>query len=149
MSARRLADHLGQDQGLARFSEHSIRLLKLQRLYEAAMPAALALQGRVANFRLGKVVIYAENGAVAAKIRQLTPRIADFFLKEGVQVSEILVKVQPDSDSRAALPRSPGAGIGPGTRQNLALLTESLPTDSPLRAALERFLAHARIKEQQ
>src|SRR5450759_612084 len=95
MASRNIADFLNADSKLARLSAHAGRLLKLQRIFERAAPAALAQHGRVANMKLGKVVIHAANSAIAAKIRQLTPRLTESFRQSGVDVNEIQVKVQP------------------------------------------------------
>ena len=141
-----IADFLDADTNLARLSAHAGRLLKLQRIYERAAPAALALHGRVANMKLGKVVIHAANSAVAAKIRQLTPRLTESFRQAGVDVNEIQVKVQPGAAPAAVKKHSPPADIGLATKQGLTSLAESLPAGSPLKAALERFTERALVR---
>lgn len=95
MGARSLSTLLDTDDGISRLSAHASSLLQLQRAFEKAVPAALARFGRVANLKQGRIVIHAENGAIAAKIMQVAPRLADVFLKAGAQVSEVQVKVQP------------------------------------------------------
>jgi hypothetical protein len=56
---------------------------------------------RVANFRLGKLLIHAENGAVAAKIRQFGPRLASDLSNKEVKVTQIEVRVQARNRSSA------------------------------------------------
>lgn len=146
MAARNIADFLDTDSNLARLSAHAGRLLKLQRIFERAAPATLAQHGRVANMKLGKVIIHATNSAVAAKIRQLTPRLTESFRQSGVDVNEIQVKVQPGTVTNAAPKQGSPADIGLETKQGLTLLAQSLPQESPLRAALERFAERARIR---
>jgi hypothetical protein len=146
MASRNIADYLNTDSKLARISAHAGRLLKLQRIFERAAPAALAQHGRVANMKLGKVVIHAANSAIAAKIRQLTPRLTESFRQSGVDVNEILVKVQPGAAvSPVKKPDSP-ADIGIAAKQGLTSLAQKLPSDSPLKAALERFAERARVR---
>ena len=146
MASRNIADFLNADSNLTRLSAHAGRLLKLQRIFERAAPAALAQHGRVANMKLGKVVIHAANSAIAAKIRQLTPRLTESFRQSGVDVNEIQVKVQPGADvSPSKSPDSP-ADIGIAAKQGLTSLAQKLPQESPLRAALERFAERARIR---
>ena len=140
-----IADFLDADTNLARLSAHAGRLLKLQRIFERAAPAALAQHGRVANMKLGKVVIHAANSAVAAKIRQLTPRLTESFRQSGVDVNEIQVKVQPGSAPAPVAKHSSPAEIGLAAKQGLTSLAQSLPSDSPLKAALERFTERAHI----
>jgi hypothetical protein len=58
------------------------------------LPAGLSQSSEVTNFRLGVVVISADNSAAAAKIKQLAPRLSALFLEKGWQVSAIQVRVQ-------------------------------------------------------
>lgn len=141
--ARQLAQYLESDSSLAQFSAHAQKLLKLQYIFERAVPATLARYGRVANLRLGKVVIHAASGAVAAKIRQLAPRLADIFRQSGVQVNEIHIKVQPDPLAQRDQLRSVAVDLGAQAQASLETLRASLPADSPLATALRDFLARA------
>jgi hypothetical protein len=147
MASRNIADFLSSNSHLLRLSAHAGKLLKLQRIFERAAPAALVPHGRVANMKLGKVVIHAANSAVAAKIRQLTPRLTESFRQSGVDVNEIQVKVQPGSARMPVRKKESPADIGSATKQGLTSLAQNLPADSPLRAALERFTERARLRE--
>ena len=146
MSARSLADFLNADTGMARLSAQAERLLKLQRIYEQAMPPALMRHGRVANVKPGKIVIHAQNGAVAAKIRQLAPRIAEVFRQAGVDLNEIQVKVQPTPPDEVIAQKATRSGIGDKAKQGLTSLSGRLPSGSPLKEALDRFVKQARIR---
>lgn len=138
--AKSLQDYLVSGDGMARLSAHASRLLQFQRLLEVALPEALRPYARVANFRLGKILIHANNGAIAAKIRQLGPRIIGELSTQAAEVTQIEVRVQAPVSS-APLPRHERPVL-PGTeqKQGLALLTQSLPQESNLRMALERLL---------
>jgi len=140
MTSRSLQEHLVSGDHLARLASHAQRLLQFQRSLEAALPAALAAHTRVANFRLGKLFIHATNGAVAAKVRQLGPRIASELSNKGVKVTQIEVRVQAGipypptkKHERPALP-------GIWQKQGLTALARNLPAASPLKAALDRLL---------
>lgn len=95
MRARLLDDHLKTDESMARLALHASRLQKLQKVLEKIAPSLLARSCRVANFKLGVLVIHAENGAVAAKLRQMAPSMSAAFQSEGEQVAEIRIKVHP------------------------------------------------------
>jgi hypothetical protein len=117
MAARSLDAYLNSAGGLARLSAHAGRLVKLQRVFEKIAPSYLAASSRVANFKLGKVVIHADSGAVAAKLRQMLPSLLDEFSLEGAEVTEIQVKVQPTmlrcnikTKGVRPLPSAPGQG---------------------------------------
>lgn len=144
MAARSLDAYLNSADGLARLSAHAGRLVKLQRVFEKIAPPYLATSCRVANYKLGKVVIHAESGAVAAKLRQMIPSLVSEFSLEGSEVTEIQVKVQP---SHAAPQHNklilPGV-VGASAKSDLHRLAEQLPEDSPLKAALERLVKHSR-----
>lgn len=145
MAARSIDAYLNSAGGLARFSAHAGRLVKLQRIYEEIAPSYLAASSRVANFKLGKVVIHADSGAVAAKLRQMLPSLADEFSLKGAEITEIQVKVQP---SHAALQHKKGGhsstSVGASAKSGLKSLADELPEDSPLKTALERLVKRSR-----
>jgi len=144
MQARSIETCLDADGHIARLTAHAGRLLKLQRIFEQATPAALRHQGRVANLRLGKVVIHATNGAVAAKLKQLAPRLLDLFLNEVPQATEVQVKVQPGIPDSTEPKKTAPANISAHGKESLTSLASRLPEDSPLRSALGRLLEKAK-----
>lgn len=86
---------LEQDNSGGGLMAHARLLLKLSRRFEAIAPAPFRHAARVANYRSGKIVIHAENGAVAAKIRQMSQRLCDELSKGGTECNALEVKVQP------------------------------------------------------
>jgi hypothetical protein len=125
---------------MARLAAHAQRLLQFQRLLEVALPEALRPHARVANFRLGKLLIHAANGAVAAKVRQLGPRLASDLSNKEAKVTQIEVRVQARNPTPARqIHKRPSL---PGTKQKQGLtdLVQDLPRESPLKQALERLL---------
>jgi hypothetical protein len=139
MQARSLEDCLKADDGIARLSGHAARLLRLQRAFEAAVPRTLARSTRVANFKLGKLVVHADNAAAAAKLRQIVPTLVDVFRHEAAEVTGIEIKVQPRHDRRMPFPAEARLPLGTQAKQGLTSLAGRLPADSPLRAALQRL----------
>ena len=120
---------------------HNARRLKdLQQLLFAAVPPALAGASRVSNLKSGFLVISADNAAVAAKLRQMTPRLLLHLRKSGIEVTGIRVDVQvkahkikaEDTVTRRALPAD--------AIQEISSLAERLPP-SPLKSALTRLAA--------
>jgi len=136
--ARSLEDCLKADAGLARFSNHAARLTRLQRYFESVTP--LARQSRVANLKLGRILIYAATNAVAAKLRQIEPRLVRVFQAEAAEVTGIEIRVQPGRQNRPT-PMPARAGIiGAQQKQGLTSLADRLPSESPLKAALRRLV---------
>jgi hypothetical protein len=140
MQARSLEDCLKADGGMARLSGHAARLLRLQRAFEAAVPRPLARSTRVANFKLGKLVVHADNAAAAAKIRQIVPTLVDVFRNEAAEVTGIEIKVQPRHDRRMPAAADQRPPLGTQAKQGLTSLAGRLPADSPLREALQRLV---------
>lgn len=126
---------------VARLTAHAGRLLQLQRQLELALPRQLTKLVRVANYRLGKLVIHAANGAVAAKVRQIVPGLVEKYRQNGAEVNEIEIKVQPANPMTLKVSTKAPALIGDKAKQGLTDLAEKLPPDAPLRLALERLTA--------
>lgn len=140
-----LEHYLDNDAAAGRVMAHARLLLKLTRRFEAVAPVAVAHAARVANYKSGKIVIHADNGAVAAKIRQMSQRLCDELSKGGAQCSDIEVKVQPrqiPSQSTASV-QKPLSAKACGV---LRSTSENLPK-GPLRDALETLLSSAARQE--
>ncbi|HRE16712.1 MAG TPA: hypothetical protein PLW86_06520, partial [Rhodocyclaceae bacterium] len=104
--------------------------------------AGLGHVSRVANFKQGKVVIHADHGAAAAKLRQFAQSLRDGFLKDGLECKGIEIKVQPleiPDQSMASTQKPLSAKAG----EALTATASHLPKDSPLRTALEHLLDRA------
>lgn len=138
-----LKDHLAASDAFARLANQADRLRQLQILLDAALPTHLAPGAHVANLKRGKLVIHADSGAVAVKLRQLAPRLAEGFVQQGQEVSGIEVRVQPGgrhwSPSRKKQPKT----LGIQSKRSLTSLAEGLAAGSPLKRALERLLKSA------
>lgn len=140
MTSRSLQEYLVSGDHLARLASHAQRLLQFQHSLKAALPAALVPYVRVANFRLGKLFVHAANGAVAAKVRQLGPRIASELSIKGVKITQIEVRVQAGiPEFRQEKHRRPSLP-GSQQKQGLTLLAQGMPAESPLKQALDRLL---------
>lgn len=143
-SSRSLDTYLKSATDLERLAAHAEKLRQLQHIYAQIAPAYLASTSQVANFKLGKVVIHAANGAVAAKLKQLEPSLRGEFYANGVEVTEISIKVQGGLPGRVAdRPPAERAISSAGSKQ-IETLAGQLPADSPLRAALQRLLDQSR-----
>lgn len=140
-TARSLEDCLMADAGLARLTDHAQHLLRLQRLFQAATP--LARQARIANLRLGKILIHAANGAVAAKLRQMEPRLTGIFFSEAREVTGIEVRVQPRAKTHLPVRPSDRAPPGDSQKQALTRFADSLRPDSPLKTALVKLVGRS------
>jgi len=134
-----LADHLGGSEAFARIALQAQRLRQLQTLLDASLPADLAPGAHIANLRRGKVVIHADSGGVAVKLRQLSARLTGQFLQISQEITGIEVRVQPRRRRPAARGRR-ARSLTASARASLATLAAGLTEGSPLRHALENLL---------
>ena len=67
--------YLNRDAAAGKVMSHARLLLKLSRRFAAIAPVGMRSAARVANYKSGVVVIHADNGAVAAKLRQMSRRL--------------------------------------------------------------------------
>lgn len=138
-----LENYLEAAEGAGKVLAHARLLIKLARLYQGIAPAHLGQASSVANYKAGVVVIHAVSGAVASKLRQMAPTLADAFAKKGIECSAVQVKVQA-REIHGQPASSTQKPLSARTGRELRGLSGSLPA-SPLRSALENLLARAAI----
>ncbi len=138
--AKSLQEHLTATEGLARLAAHAERLMAFDRSLKTVLPPPLASHTRVANFKLGKLFIHTDNSAVAAKVRQLGPRIALALSASTVKVAEIGVSVHPLPVALTLLAHQRPSMPGNKQTAGLTSLAQSLPENSALKRAVERLL---------
>ena len=133
--------YLDDDAAIGRVMAHARLLQKLSRRFEAVAPSGLRHAARVANYKSGKIVIHADNGAVAAKIRQMSQRLCDELSKGGAECNALEVNVQPRQNpyQTRTSTQKPLSDKAFGMLQSTA---ENLP-EGPLRRALDTLLKRA------
>lgn len=83
------------------------------------------------------VVIAANNGAVATKLRQMSTELISLFQARGCEVTGIQIKVQVIAPAPIVQPEP--RKLGKTARETLNKLGSELP-DSPLKTALKRLV---------
>ena len=122
------------------------RLKDLQLLLYEASPPSLAAASGVSDLKSGTLVVVADNAAVAAKLRQLAPRLLLHFREQGKEVTGIRVEVQVKPRKIKAEEEFTERRLPADAIQNFAALAEGLPA-SPLKSALGRLVTHHRAKK--
>lgn len=135
----RLNAYLASNQDLRQLSSKAGQLNALQRHYESIAPPALRRSSQVLQLHQQTLVIAANNGAVAAKLRQMTAELISLFQARGCEVTGIQIKVQVAVPPRTIL--SKPRKLGKGARAALSELQGNL-ADSPLRNAIRRLARH-------
>lgn len=136
---RKFQDYLGAGDTLRRLNEQAGRLASLDRAYKRAVPPALAEASGVTHVEAGTLLLWADGGAMAAKLRQLAPMLLLELKKVAPECTSIRVAVRVPG-SEPPRPRGAPPRIGAGGTAALRGLASALPPSS-LRTALARLAA--------
>ena len=121
--------------GINALMPHAEQVISLRQILGGVLPANLRRSCDIANYSQGKVVIFAENSAVAAKIKLMAPTLLRDLSQRVAQVTAIEVRVQPRTV--AVQPVIQRQLTAEATR-SLRKLGEQL-SDSKLKDAVLRF----------
>lgn len=139
MATSPIDNFLGRGDALSRLQAHAGRLLRLQRQLSELLPDYMASACKVANLKEDELVILVDSQGLAVKLRQAVPSLLVDFARIGVLLRDIKVKVAV-REYRQAPPPVPQRHVSDTTRSGLDTLAASLPADSPLAKALQRFV---------
>lgn len=133
---------LRENETLLPFHRRLRQLSRLQKTFVDALPSGLNESCRIATVEGSTIIVATANGAVAAKLKQMLPRLLERFREtigenktQDQQVTGISVIVQPEffvaeKTHNTAAPRAPLPV------EKMAELAESLE-DSPLKTAIQ------------
>jgi hypothetical protein len=134
MHSKNLRAYLDSAAGIAALLPQAERLIELRRIYREIMPQQLLRSSSIVNYKQETVVIFAENNAIAAKIKLLSPRLVNDFSKRGLQVTGIRLEVQPREEAQKA-PAPKQAKLSAAGAESLEALAKRLP-DSKLKQTI-------------
>lgn len=137
MPARKVSDILGTADELGSIAVASRRVALMQRVYLEAVPRDLSNSSRIGWARGAVLTVIADNGAVAAKLRQLGPRILKHLHHSGFEFNSMRIDVQVGQNA-FSLPYSPHKSLSKNALSAIEDTIERLD-DSPLRSALTRL----------
>jgi hypothetical protein len=143
MPTRKLSALIIDNAGLTALSRATQCIAALQRLYTVCAPPDMVRASRVVNNRDGMLVIAADNGAIAAKLRQQAPRLLKNMQKQGGEVTGIRVQVQVERTSPAPRNRAKKPPLTIDSIDNFETLSKQVK-DPDLSSALARFAARRR-----
>jgi hypothetical protein len=127
---------LNQPDGIGSLMPQARRLIELRGTLSAVLPEPLARWCSIANYKQGKVVIFAANSAVAAKLKLMGPTLLKKLSKRGIEVTGLEVRVQPLDHERQVFEKS--SKMSAEAAASLVGLCEQLP-DSELKIALGKI----------
>jgi hypothetical protein len=128
---------LDQADGVAALMPQAKRLIELREILASLLPEPLARRCSVANYKQGRVLIFASNGATAAKLKLMLPALLEQLSRRAVQVTGLEVTVQAPGSEHQVPEKS--AKMSQDAASRLAEFSEQLP-DSELKTALARIV---------
>ena len=132
---------LDQPDGIAPLMPQARRLIELREILAAVLPESLARCCSIANYKQGNVVIFAANGAIAAKLKLMLPALSEQLSKRAMEVTGLEVRVQPlDSDPQVI---EKSAKMSLEAALVLARLCEQLP-ESELKTTVGKIASRHR-----
>jgi len=140
---QKIGDVIANSGNLQTLTRKAQRLKDLQLLLFEASPPLLAAASRVADLRSGTLFVVSDNAAVAAKLRQLAPRLLSHIRGQANEVTGIRVDVQVKPHKIKAEDDFTKPPLPPDAIQKIERLSGSLPP-SPLKSALARLAANRR-----
>ena len=129
---------LRESETLLPFHQRLRLLSRLQKTFVDALPPGLNESCRIATVEGSTIIVATANGAVAAKLKQMLPRLLEKFRENKTQYQEVTgfsVIVQPEYFIPESRPRT-GLSRDPMPFEKLMELAESLG-DSPLKTTLQ------------
>lgn len=112
------------------------QLAVLQRTLADVLPENLAASANVALFKAGELTLTSNSPAVAAKLRQIAPRILTLLQSRGFEITGIRLQVQVTTGDNP-LPQKQ-ISLSSGARTAIEALSKQLHP-SPLQTALTRL----------
>lgn len=135
MSAKPIKNILESAPEVRALTTQTRRLLQLQEALRASVPAGVAFQVSVAGLDAGTLSVSASSGAVAAKLRQLTPRLLKSLRLVEPELTAIRVLVQVPVHHNP-LPKKQ-IFLGHTARQALLTLSGRLESESLRNAVIQ------------
>ena len=143
MPAHKIDFYFNSSDSLRVLTQRAQGIAELQQVFLKNAPQQLTQACCVKQLRAGTLVLLAGNAAVAAKLKQLVPRLLTAYGKLGLQVTAIRVEVQVSEGAPEIASASPAKRLSLDSIKSLENLAERLE-DSPLKQAITRMAARQR-----
>ena len=128
---------LNQADAISALMPQAERLIELREILASLLPESLARHCSVANFKQGRVIIFASNGATAAKLKLMLPALSEQFSRRATEVTGLEVAVQAPGSRPQPIEKY--SKITSDAASELAALCDQLP-DSELKKVLLRIV---------
>ena len=142
MTAQKIGSWLASGE-LRTLSSKAQRLTELQQVLFDSAPPPLAQASRVKNYQAGTLSLLADNAAVAAKLKQLAPRLLLNIQKRVPEITGIRIEVQVKYSGYPTQARVKNSSLPIDSIEHFKKLSEVIP-DSPLKSALTNLVRRHR-----
>lgn len=140
MQQRSISDIASQDSVLARLMADALALLALDACFKKMLPPALLPVSQVVRIREGELLLYADNGAVATRLRMLAPQLLPQLQALRADIMRLVIKVHPRVDPPL---KSKERGMSAAALESFAQAAKTI-RQPMVNAALVRLLEHHR-----
>jgi hypothetical protein len=140
---RTIGDLLVATEELKTLTARTRRLRELQKLYSRSAPRELAGSSRVKSYKAGVLCVTADNGVVAAKLKQLAPTLLRAIRRSDADVAAIRIEVQVRAMQTSRQHERRPKTLPPQAVDAFQELAERV-TEEPLKLALANLIRHHR-----
>lgn len=145
MPVQRINHFINASDQLRQLVSQAQRLDDLTRVLSTIAPPPLAQACRATKLCSGTLYLLAENGAVAAKLKQLVPRLLTAYGKLGGEVTSIHIEVQVTEREPEHRRHSKERALSIDSIEHLRKLAASME-ESPLKEAVTRLASRGGSK---
>jgi len=147
MTARKLSSFLSEsDSVLRRLTAIAQNLQHLSRVWESVAPIQLARSSRVGRLEDGVLTLYADNGAIASKLKQQLPSLLTKMQQRGAKITGIRIDVQVNQSLNLAK-RHQKSAISAKSLAEVEDLSKEIH-DVRLKEALTNLIKHQKSSTQ-
>jgi hypothetical protein len=143
MPLHTLGSLLGATDELKALTSGVRRMRRLQSLYVRTAPRELAKASRVKSCEAGTLLVSADNAAVAAKLKQLAPRLLVSIRENEAEITKIRIEVQVGGRAPGRVYEPQKKALTPGTLSKIDGLAAGM-RDGSLKSALDRLVRRQR-----
>jgi len=143
MPAYNIRSLLGASNEFKALRDKTQRLRALQQAYVGSTPVELAEASRVGYVRASTLWIFTDNSAVAAKLRQMLPRVLPVIQKLEPEITGIQIQVQAEKGEISPVHHAKKAMLSLDNIELIEILAKSVP-DPDLKSALTQLAARNR-----
>ena len=143
MPAHRINFYINRSDSLRKLARNVQHMADLQQVFVNIAPPSLTQACNVKQLLAGTLYLLAENGVIAAKIKQLAPRLLTAYQKLGLDVTLIRIEVQVKEVAQNQTSKPNKIPLSVESIENLESLAAGLE-DSSLKQALTNMAVRQR-----